>query len=170
MSRAQHRIHRLMVVVAIVAMNLAVLRALFSTHQVPIILGGLALWLGFQIVTFRAVRSPGRSRTAWAGYTAAGVVMTMIYVTSYYAPHSLVGRACRSCSLLIAPPIMRLIEISMRRFGNSIVHELFVVLLLAAVWLMPFAVALVCGGYIARALVGFRERRRALSTDMTAST
>src|SRR5690242_12651080 len=60
MKLIRFRINRLMIVVAVVAANLGVMRALFASRRVDILCSGAVLWSVLQVGVARIVRRRGR--------------------------------------------------------------------------------------------------------------
>ncbi len=65
--RVRFRISRLMIVVAVVAINLALLRALFLTRRVDFLFGGEVIGIVLQVGVSRALRRRGRARATGSG-------------------------------------------------------------------------------------------------------
>ncbi len=80
----------LMVVVAVVAIDIAGVRAFHASRSIVpspawegLLLGVPLFGLGLQFGLFRLVRSRGRGRSFWAGFIVSGLVATFIFIGTF---------------------------------------------------------------------------------------
>ncbi len=158
MKAVRFRMDRMMIWVAIIAANLAVLRALYSTRNIPVLIGGTIVWLTLQWATFRAIRTSGRSRAFWLGFLGGGVVGSLMLAGGMAFPVSLLGRALVPY-WEISFEIIERSEPWFDRTIGPVASELVAVLLLGLAAILPVVVAAGAGGAASRLLSGRRNPR-----------
>lgn len=143
----------MMIWVAIIAANLAVLKALYSTRDAPVLIGGAILWLTLQWATFRAIRTSGRSRAFWLGFLGGGVAGSLWVACGMALPDSLLRRY-----MMFAFDLTERMEPWVdAKIGPA--SELVAVLLLGLAAILPVVVAAGAGGAASRLLSGRRDPR-----------
>lgn len=96
MKQGRFPIRTLMTRVAFVAVNLAVLRALYSTRRIDLLVGGFAFWTALQVCGSMALRRRGRARAYWVGVVAGGVIGALTLIVAASLPGSFLGAAWKS--------------------------------------------------------------------------
>lgn len=152
MKAIRFRISRLMIVVAVVAINLAALRILFMSRRVDVLFGGGLLWATLEIGVFRAIRDRNQSRSFWLGFLGFGSIATLSFLAAVLLPQSVVGSIWRGYLVQADGLFEPVIEASSRRNGHPAVHEILFVVALTMEWLLPLVLAAVAGGFLTRRL------------------
>lgn len=144
-------IYKLMVGVAIVAVNLAVFRALYGSRRIDILVGGAAVWLVLQVGIAFALRAGGRNRPCWLGFVAAGLLASLTLIAARYSPGSVFGRVWYGYGVVAVGFVSneRAQYAICRAIGNMW-GELAVALLITAVEFAPLVLAAGAGGLFAR--------------------
>ena len=144
------RIHKLMIVVALIAINLAVLRALFASRRVDVLIGGALLWATLQVGIFRAIGNRNRSRPFWLGFMGFGSIATLSFLAVVYLPQSVAGSVWNGYLVRVEGLVGPIFEASALRNGHPLIHELLFVAVLAMEWVVPLVLAALAGGFLAR--------------------
>jgi len=150
MTPPRFRIRRLMVVIALIAVNLAVLRALFVTRRVDLLIGGSIVWVAFEVGVLRALRRPGRQRRFWLGYLGFGALATLSFLVAVWFPESWPASVWKGYLLRSNDLLEQLIMGSAQRYGYSLAHELLFVVGFALQWVLPLVLVAVAGGVLTR--------------------
>ncbi len=96
MKQGRFPIRTLMTWVAIVAVNLAVLRALYSSRSFDLLVGGLAFATVLQAYGAIALRRRGRVRAYWLGVVAGGAIGLLSLIAAWSFPSSFLWVAWKS--------------------------------------------------------------------------
>lgn len=88
MSTGRLSIARLMLVIAIIAINIAAARAILPDH-IEILVGVALMWLGLQIALVRMFDQRGERQAFWAGFLVFGFLAISSYVWAMMFPSTL---------------------------------------------------------------------------------
>jgi hypothetical protein len=169
-------IARMMVLVGVVAVDIAATRSLFAYNSEMLI--GVALGvIALQIGLFRLIRGQGRARVFWSGFIAAGLMAMMTFVWAMMFPEILgltsTGALVRTpgstlytvwhgySSFVAEHVIMPLLydpRINPGIDGDSILGGLFIAGIRSVVWFLPQLLMAVVGGLLARGIAGRRRK------------
>ncbi len=150
MTPIRFRTDKVMISVALVAVNVAVFRSLFMTRRVDSLAGGSLLWIVMQVAAYRAFRTCGRSKAFWAGFTVFGSLMALPRLLIGFFPDASPMVFCRWYYGFVEP-LSGWMEsvLDFRRFGGWPPVILFC-LLHGVLYCLPSMLAALSGGLIAR--------------------
>ncbi len=161
MKQGRLPIRTLMIGVGVVAVNLAVLRALSSARRgdyqvglwTALLVAGLAFWTALQVCGAIALRRRGPDRAYWLGLVAGGAIGALSLIAARSLPGSFLWAAWRSYYLaaerLLFNDRTAALLIGMR--GTRWL-ELIEVLAFTAIEFFPLVLAAWVGGLSARLL------------------
>jgi hypothetical protein len=138
-------IAKVMALVAIIAVNIAAVRALHAYNEEwaeGVVLTGLAV----QYATLRAIRGRGSARAFWLGFIAAGAVMMMSFIGGDPDGVSMLFRLWTGYGKYANRWLNRLTHVW--DYYNRTRSEPVLVLTLAVVWSGPQLVIAVFGGLV----------------------
>ena len=151
MTQGRFPLRTLMIGVAVVALNLAVLRALYSTRRLNLLVGGLVFWTALQVCGAIALRRRGRARAYWLGLVVGGAIGSLLLIAARSLPGSFLWAAWRSY-LVAADRLLfndRTVDIIIGIIGTRWL-ELADVLAFTAIEFFPLVLAAWAGGLSAR--------------------
>jgi hypothetical protein len=135
-----------MVWVAVVAVNLAVFRALYTTRRIDILVGGGVFWVALQVGAILVIRGCVRSRSFWQGFVGGGTIASFFFIAAFSFPKSAAGESWKAYlvvadRLLLNDKTQRMLA---RVFGN-VWGELAEVLTFTAIEFLPLVLAALVG-------------------------
>lgn len=154
MKTQRFSVARLMGLVALVAVNVAVLRLLYSSRHVELLVGGSFLWLLLQWNLLRIVRSRGAARRSWIGFLAGMGVAASSQLLAQRFPASPVGTLWLGYFQAAEPLALRAYPVAARLCG-PVVAELALLGLVILLGLLP----IICAALIARLAVRAVDER-----------
>lgn len=153
--------NRLMLLIGVLAVNLAVMRELVLSENLLIILDGFVLWSGLEIATFCSFIQKGRQRAFWVGFVFMGAISSIFYLASLAFPSSIPASLWENTVGIHAESIRRTIEVSGKGNSNAALRSFYFCfgllheLLLS--WLLPIGGLSILGGLAARQSVDLRR-------------
>ncbi len=163
MRAIRFRLDRLMIWVAVAAVNLAAFRVLFATRNIAYLAGGMIAWIMIQAAIFRAIRNRRGKRPYWLGFAAGGSVATLSMASISYHPGAMDG----SIWMLYNGALQILLERAepwiARLFGTGGTDEVAFLLLDLAASFLPLWLAAVAGGHLFRMLFTRRDPQAAMT-------
>lgn len=151
MKQGRFPIRRLMTWVAVVAVNFAGLRALYSSRSVDLLIGGLAFWTALQVWGSLAFRRRGRARYYWLGLVTGGAIGSLALIAARSLSGSFMWVAWKSY-LVAADGLLfndRTVNILIRIIGTRWL-DLADVLAFTGIEFFPLVLAAWVGGLSAR--------------------
>jgi hypothetical protein len=136
--------------VAAVAVNLAVLRALYTMRRLDILVGGVAFWVALQVGAILVIRGRVRSRSFWQGFVGAGTIASFFLILAFSFPKSAAWELWKAY-LVIADRLLlndKAQSILARVFGN-VWGELAEVLIFTAIEFLPLVLVALAGAMCA---------------------
>jgi hypothetical protein len=151
MKYPRFKIASLMMVVAFVALNSAIVRLLFATRRMDVLVGGILLSLLLQWAILRAYRQSGRKRAFWAGFLGGGLAATLAAALATAYPRSAIGMMWGKVMISVLLPLGRILEAVAEWTNNAILTELLgVAAEVALIWIAPAVLAGLFFGILAR--------------------
>ena len=159
MARPRMTIARGMALIALLAVNAALLRAYVVQEMFD---GGILIFVVLQWAAWRASRTAGRRRRFWVGFLAAGVAATLALFSTEFTPESPLSRALLRYTVWITDLLFAHLP---TRIADSL-HDDHWQAFLAVAYFLPELAAALLGGAVA-ALVGRAadQSRRIRVTD-----
>ena len=90
MNRPRLSMAKLMAIVAIIALNIAALRALFFSRM-ELALGIMPIGIVLQVGLLKAIRNQGRSRFFWTGFSILGTAAAASFIWAAFFDKSWLG-------------------------------------------------------------------------------
>jgi hypothetical protein len=158
MKPPHFRINRVMIWVAVTALNLAVLRALFASRRVDILGGGAMIWIMLQIGVFRAIRYRGQGRSYWLGFLGGGTVAMLSYLLASSFKQSFLWMFWKGYLGVVVGLVERVEAKLIQDFGYNAMVEVFIALLYPVAWFIPILLAALVTGLLTRLVVDGSRR------------
>ena len=163
MKRPAFRLDRALVVVALIAVNLAVFRSLFTTRRIDLLFCGSTTWIILEVATYRAFRSRGKPRAFWLGFAGLGSLATITRFAGQYDPTRLIIRCWRGWDDFM---VFRVFEPWYLRLGPSVTSwwlgPILEILMELSIMMGPILFAALVGGLMARQISSWRSREPAV--------
>jgi multisubunit Na+/H+ antiporter MnhG subunit len=148
-------IARLMVVVGVIALNIAAVRALFS-YGLEMFAGAALSGIVLQIGLFRFKRNRDGRRAFWAGFVVCGLMAMIVFISAMRFPDILrrtkTGTIIRtpgsSLYLICNDGYANFVTDQIGFISNSILGDAFYLGIRAIVWFLPQLLAAVAGGLL----------------------
>jgi hypothetical protein len=160
MKRPRITIARLMVVVGIIALNAALLRAFFVQEMFS---GGILSFFALQAGLFCLLRSRGRVRRFWAGFEVSGTLAVMALFSCEFFPGSALSRLVMSYTDFIVDLVIFRLPFS----TSYLLLDAHIDCFLAVVYFIPELFTALLGGLLAADLAGRQESRTASASVAT---
>ena len=152
MRLIRFRLDRLMIWVAVAAINLAAFRVLFATRNLVYLAGGMTAWTLIQVGIFRAVRNRRGKRPYWLGFAAGGSVATLSIFSTAFLWGTIEGSIWVPYFALVQGLLERSEPWLVRLCGNGGAGEIAVLVLCVGAWILPIWLTALAGGRLCRLL------------------
>ena len=152
MRPIRFRLDKLMIWVAVIAINLATLRFLFATRSLVVLAGGMMAWIMIQVGIFQALRNRRGKRPYWLGFASGGSIAVLSIVSTNYLPSSDEGSIWGTYFVAVEVLFERAEPWLARLLGNGAIEEIAGVFLYSVAWFLPLWLAALAGGHLCRLL------------------